>query len=85
MTNLAQYWKAVLAFIVPGVVTLGSAITAGSDGGNRITSTEWLTAAFACVLTAGAVYGKANADPDNRLAVAKVFPATDTDRYDHLR
>lgn len=60
-TNLAHYWKAILGFVVPGVVTLGSAITSGSDGGSTITATEWLTAAFACVLTAGAVAAKANA------------------------
>lgn len=61
MSNLAQYWKAILGFVVPGVVTLGSAITDGSDGGSSITGTEWVTAAIACVLTAGAVYSKANA------------------------
>ncbi len=61
MPNLAQYWKAILGFIVPGVVTLGSAITDGSDGGSRITATEWVTALIACVLTAGAVAAKANA------------------------
>ena len=61
MRNYQQWWKAILAFIIPGVVTLGAAITDGSDGGSTITSTEWITAAFACVLTAGAVATKGNA------------------------
>ena len=64
MTKYAQYWKSILGFIVPGVVTLGAAITEDSDGGSHITGTEWATAAIACVLTAGAVYAKSNAPAD---------------------
>lgn len=61
MKTVAPYWKAILAFVVPGVVTLSSALAPSSGGGERITSTEWVTALFACILTAGAVYSKTNA------------------------
>ena len=76
MNTAAQYWKAVLAFIVPGVVILGTSITVGSDGGAGITSSEWLMAAFSCILTAGAVAAKGNAPPP---VVEPVQPAQPLD------
>jgi hypothetical protein len=63
MDKLAPYWKAVLAFIAPGAVTIGSAVTDASDGGDRITTAEWVTALVACVVTAAAVYATPNRDP----------------------
>jgi len=60
MSNIGTYWKAVIGFIAPGVVILASSITAGSDGGTHITSTEWITALIACVLTSAGVAVKAN-------------------------
>lgn len=62
MNTLAQYWKAILGFVVPGAVIIGSSVLEGSDGGTAITGSEWVTAAVACVVTAGAVAAKGNAD-----------------------
>lgn len=64
MSKIAPYWKAVIGFVGPGVAILVIAITAGSDGGTAITQSEWLSALFACVLTGGGVYFKANSDPE---------------------
>ena len=69
MNSFAQHWKAILGFVVPGVVTLASAVAPSSGGGTRITSTEWITAMLACVLTSGAVYAKSNAAPPIPCAV----------------
>lgn len=60
MSQLGHYWKAILGFVTPGLVILGTSITAGSDGGTRVTSTEWVTIAIACVATGGLVAAKAN-------------------------
>jgi multisubunit Na+/H+ antiporter MnhB subunit len=63
MDKIAPYWKAVLAFIAPGAVTIGSAVTEASDGGTRITTAEWVAAAVACIVTSAAVYAVPNRDP----------------------
>ena len=65
MNTLAQYWKAILGFVVPGAVIIGSSVTANSDGGSTITTTEWVTAAVACIVTGGAVAAKSNADSED--------------------
>lgn len=62
MNKAAQYWKAILGFIVPGAVIIGSSVLEGSDGGTTITTSEWITALVACIVTAGAVAAKGNAD-----------------------
>lgn len=62
--SIAPYWKAVLGFLTPGAVIIGSAVLAGSDGGSAITTAEWVTAGVAMIITGGAVYGKSNKDPD---------------------
>jgi hypothetical protein len=60
--NWQHYWKAILAFLVPGAVIIGSAVTSGSDGGTTITTAEWVTAIVAMIVTGGAVgFGPANA------------------------
>jgi hypothetical protein len=60
--NWQHYWKAIIAFLVPGAVVIGSAVTSGSDGGTSITSAEWVTAVVAMIVTGGAVAaGPANA------------------------
>ena len=62
MENWQHYWKAILAFLVPGAVIIGSSVTSGSDGGTSITSAEWITAVVAMIVTGGAVgLGPANA------------------------
>lgn len=60
--NWQHYWKAILAFLVPGAVIIGSSVTSGSDGGTTITTAEWVTAIVAMIVTGGAVgLGPANA------------------------
>lgn len=58
----AKYWKAGVAFVAPGAVLVGAAVTEASEGGTTITTSEWVTALVACVVTSGAVY----AAPKNR-------------------
>ena len=60
---IAPYWKAVVAFVTPGAVVIGSAVLEGSDGGSTITGAEWVTAIVACVVTAGGVWAVPNRDP----------------------
>lgn len=66
MNQIAPYWKAVVGFIVPGAVVIGSAVTEASDGGTAITTAEWITAVVACVVTSGAVYSTPNYTPTHR-------------------
>jgi len=54
--NVAPYWKAVMGFVIPGVVVLSNAQL--SKG--HIDSGDWVLAIFACVLTSGGVYAVAN-------------------------
>jgi hypothetical protein len=61
MDKITPYWKALLGFIAPGAVLIGSAVTDGSQGGSRITTSEWVTAVVACVVTSAAVgFGPSN-------------------------
>ena len=61
MQNWQHYWKAILGFIVPGAVVIGSAVTDVSDGGSTITGAEWVTAIVAMIVTGAAVGTKSNA------------------------
>lgn len=63
LSSVAPYWKAVVGFITPGAVVIGSAVLEGSDGGATITTAEWVTAIVACVITAGGVWAVPNRDP----------------------
>lgn len=56
MNRIAPYWKAVVAFIAPGAVVITAATLAASAGGDAITQAELITAACACIVTAGGVY-----------------------------
>lgn len=60
MKNVGKYWKAVVGFVAPGVVLIGSSITDASDGGSKITTAEWITALVACVATSAGVYAARN-------------------------
>jgi hypothetical protein len=61
MNRITPYWKALLGFIAPGAVLIGSAVTDGSQGGSSITTSEWVTAIVACVVTSAAVgFGPSN-------------------------
>lgn len=62
LAKIQPYWKAVVAFITPGAVFIGSAVLESSHGGDTITQAEWITAAVACVVTAGAVWRVENVD-----------------------
>lgn len=61
MSTVAQYWKAIVGFISPGAVIIGSSVLSGSDGGSTITQAEWITAIVACVITSGGVAWVENA------------------------
>lgn len=57
-----RYAKAIVGFLAPGIVVIGGALTAGSDGGSAITAAEWGTALVAAFGTGAAVALKGNAD-----------------------
>jgi hypothetical protein len=61
-SNYRKYWKAIIGALAPAAVVLGSAVLEKSDGGTAITTSEWLTALVAAVLTGGGVAAKKNAD-----------------------
>ena len=65
LEQLAPYWKAVLGFVAPGAVVIGSAVTEASDGGTAITGAEWVTAIVACIVTGSAVYAVPNRASDD--------------------
>ena len=56
LAKIAPYWKAVMAFITPGAVIIGSAVTQASDGGTTVTAAEIVTAVTACIVTSAAVW-----------------------------
>jgi hypothetical protein len=60
---IARYRKAVLGFIAPGAVIIGSSVQTGSDGGSAITGAEWITAVVACIVTGAAVGAVGNKPP----------------------
>ncbi|MCF6376887.1 hypothetical protein L2K70_04665 [Nocardioides KLBMP 9356] len=64
MNKIAPYWKAVVGFVAPGAVLIGSAVTEASAGAEHITTGEWVTAVVACIVTSAAVYGTPNRDPE---------------------
>lgn len=77
MKRIAPYAKALVGFITPGAVLIGSAVTDASDGGSRITTAEWVTAIVACVVTGGAVYRTPNKDPEAEHQDESVPPPPD--------
>ena len=54
------YWKAVIAFVAPGAVIVGSAVLEGSAGGETITQGEWVTALVAAIVASAGVAAKSN-------------------------
>lgn len=60
LDKIRPYTKAVVGFIAPGAVLLGSAVTDASVGGSSITAAEWVTAAVACVVTSAGVWRATN-------------------------
>lgn len=65
LNGISKYWKAVVGFVAPGAVLIGSAVTDTSAGGSRITTSEWVTALVACVITAAGVAAVRNTQPEN--------------------
>lgn len=61
MGNIAPYYKAVVAFITPGVVALVAAVTDASPAGAHVTGPEWIGIAAACILSGGVTYAIPNA------------------------
>jgi hypothetical protein len=76
MENWQHYWKAILAFLVPGAIIIGSSVLGDSDGGSTITGSEWVTAIVAMIVTGAAVGVKGNA-PSNTTPVAPTHSAGD--------
>lgn len=64
MNMISRYWKAVIGFVAPGAVLIGSATLSESAGGDHITTSEWVTALVACVVTAAGVYTARNRQQD---------------------
>jgi hypothetical protein len=58
--KIGTYFKAIVGFVAPGVVAIGSALTVNSDGGGNITQYEWVSALIACLVTGGFVYAIPN-------------------------
>jgi hypothetical protein len=61
MRKLSPYLKALVGFVAPGAVVIGSSVLDGSDGGSTITAAELVTAGVAMIVTAAGVYGARNA------------------------
>jgi hypothetical protein len=82
MEAIAPYWKAVCAFLAPAMTIVIASVLEGSDGGTRVTGSEWLTAAATAVLTAGTVYTVRN-KPVRRASAKKRAPVVDDDPPEH--
>jgi hypothetical protein len=57
---ISAYAKAIVGFIAPAATVIVSSVTAGSDGGSRVTSAEIITAVCAAVITAAGVFSVTN-------------------------
>lgn len=75
MDKIKPYIKALVAFVTPGAVLIGAAVTEASEGGSTITTSEWVTALVACLVTSGAVYRIPNKDPKGEHQDESVQPA----------
>lgn len=83
MEALAPYYKAVMGFLAPAATIVIASVLEGSDGGSRITGSEWITALATAVLTAGSVYTIRN-KPQRRANAKKRAPAAvDDDPPEH--
>lgn len=56
MKSLNRYWKAIVGFVAPGAVLIGTATMVETPGGESITQGELVRALVAMVVTVGAVY-----------------------------
>lgn len=55
LEKLAEYRKALAAFLVPALTILGLSFSATSDGGPAITPAEWVAIAIAALGTSAIV------------------------------
>jgi hypothetical protein len=60
----AQLKKSIIAFVTPGAVALGVALTTESPGGATVTGAEWLGIAVAMLGTSLLVFKVQNAPAD---------------------
>ncbi len=61
LEKLAEYRKAIAAFLVPALIVLGASLTSDSAGGGAVTASEWVTIVIAALGTTGAVISVENA------------------------
>lgn len=74
MKKIAPYWKALIAFVTPGLLLIGSAVLESSAGGESITTGEAITALVTMVVTSGGVLAKGNKDPERKHQDESVQP-----------
>jgi hypothetical protein len=60
VNKIAPYYKALVGFITPGVVSLVAAVQDASPGGSAVTGPEWVGIGAACILTGSLVYSVPN-------------------------
>jgi hypothetical protein len=83
LDKIAPYYKALAAFLVPLLGSLGTALTASSDNGSEITGFEWVQAVSLALVAGGVVFGVPNKDPQARHQDESVQPPDDfTRRYE---
>ena len=77
---VAPYFKALVGFVAPGAVVIGSAVVESSPAGQTITGGEWVTAVVACIVTGAAVYRTPNRDPEGEHQDEYVQPPDEPQR-----
>jgi hypothetical protein len=63
MEKIAPYYKALTAFLVPFLTQVVASMTEASEGGQTITTSEWLTALVTSLIAGGVVFAVPNRDP----------------------
>lgn len=76
MSLIGLYWKAVVGFLAPGVVTLVAAVQDSSPAAGSVTGAEWVGIAAASILTAAGVYAAPSADKIARRTAGGQIVAT---------
>lgn len=56
----SELWKSIVAFVAPGLITLGGALLEDSPGGSSITGSEYLQAVIVAVVTSAGVFSATN-------------------------
>jgi hypothetical protein len=64
MDKIAPYYKALTAFVVPFLTQIVAGLTPASDGGQNLTTSEWLTALITSLVAGGVVFAIPNKDPE---------------------